>query len=128
MAKIIIEAEVRPTEELEKVKNAIENLYEGELQVEQAPNGWLVIRGVSSDMKSLRRFRDKVKINGIEPAVRNYLLKNKRNNETSLMLHKQAAYVGKISLIDSPKESPLGPIVIVIEGEDVDRVIDYLTG
>ncbi|MGC9011789.1 RNA-binding domain-containing protein [Thermogladius sp.] len=127
MPRVTVEAEVRPTESVEKVKKAVQNFFAGDLVVLEVREGWFIVRGVSDSIESLRALRDRARAEGIEPALRSYLVKNRRGNTTSLMLHKQAAYVGRISLIDTPKESPLGPITITIEGDDLDQSIDYLT-
>lgn len=124
---MIVEAEVRPTEVVEKVKKAIENLYDGELAVVEGPNGWKTVKGESHDIRSLDKLRSLAKSLGIEPALKSYLLKNREGNRTRILLHKQAAYMGRISLIDDPRESPMGPISISIASDDLDAVINYLT-
>jgi len=128
MLKITVEAEVRPTEEVEKVKRAVGSFYKGEVVVEEVREGWFVVRGVSNNIEDLKPLRDKARAEGVEPALRGYLLKNMKGDTTSLLLHKQAAYAGRISLIDTPKESPLGPITISIESDDLYEAINYLTG
>jgi hypothetical protein len=57
-------------------------------------------------------------------AARSVMFAGKRENKVRFMLNKQAAFVGKISFTDG--ESPLGPIVVVLEAPDIGRLIDYL--
>ena len=53
-------------------------------------------------------------------------MKGLRGNTIVFKIHKQAAYVGKISFIDDDRESPLGAITFTIETSDPERLIDWL--
>jgi predicted RNA binding protein with dsRBD fold (UPF0201 family) len=44
-----------------------------------------------------------------------------------LLLNRQAAFAGVISLCTTQMESPLGPITMEIESEKPDALIDWLT-
>lgn len=125
-----MEAEVRPTEDLEKVRKAVLSVIKpDEITVEELGMGFRIIRATSSRIESLEPLKNMAKVQQVEPALRSYLLKHRYGNTISILLHKQAAYVGKLSLIDSNRESPLGPIRVEIEGseEELARVVEYLT-
>jgi predicted RNA binding protein with dsRBD fold (UPF0201 family) len=55
------------------------------------------------------------------------MLLNISECSTSLMLNKQAAAAGVIALCGSTEESPLGPIYLTAESEQIATVIDWLT-
>ena len=131
MVLVIVETEVRPTEDIEKVKKALSTIivFNDNIEVEELSGGYRILRVKCSDLKCLKPLRDTIRIQQVEPAVKSYLYKYMEEDKVSIMLHKQAAYVGKISLIDNSKESPLGPIRIDIEGseEEVYNAVQYLT-
>lgn len=130
MVEIVVEAEVRPTEDVEKVKKALSTVVDvSNFVVEEITAGFRVVRIKCSRVECMEPFRNAIKIQQIEPAVRAYLYKYKNNGTLTIMLHKQVAYVGKISLIDNTRESPLGPIRIEVSGteEEIEELIEYLT-
>ena len=43
------------------------------------------------------------------------------------MFNRQAAYAGVLALCGSEAESPLGPIYLRIDSQDLDDVIEWLT-
>jgi len=49
-----------------------------------------------------------------------------RGGSLVFMLHKQALAAGRVSLVDSPSESPLGAVVVRVEHPDPARVVDWL--
>lgn len=127
--EIIVEAHVKPTESVDKVKRALANLvFLENIEIEEIFSGFKLVRIKCQVMDCLEPFRRKIKAQQIGPAVRNYSYKHISNGELTLLLHKQAAFADKISLIDSEKESPLGPIKIEARGtpEELEKLIDYL--
>lgn len=124
--KIKVFAYVKPTEDTDKVRKAIENIYSGELIAIEEDKDMFRIEGFSNDIKSLSKLRDLISTKQIIPATRNYLLRKTRGNTITLILHKQAAFMKNISLIDSDKESPLGAIWIEIEADNVEEVVNWL--
>jgi len=130
MVRITVEAEARPTENVEKVKQAVRNIFVGDIIVQEQGNGYRLVKGISLTIDALKPLRDLARMQQVEPALKSYLYKYLENNTITLLLHKQAAYAGKLSLIDSEKESPLGPIRIIIEGDEgeLSNLIEYLTG
>lgn len=129
MVKIIVEAEVRPTEDAEKVKKAVKNIFAGDIIIQELGNKYRVVKGVSLTIESLKPLKNLAKTQQVEPALKNYLIKYRTTTSITLLLHKQAAYAGKLSLIDSEKESPLGPVKIIIEGDgnELEEVVKYFS-
>ncbi len=130
--RVVVEVEVRPTESEEKVKKAVLSILKpSSINVEEIYDGFKLIRAECNSEECLEPLRDMAKRQQVEPALRNYLNKYKHGNKITLLLHKQAAYVGKLSLIDSESESPLGPIKLEIEcpnEEELEKIVEFLTG
>ncbi len=121
-----VEAEARPTEDIEKVKKAVGNVFSGVLRVEERGNGVIIVRGESSSPTSLIKLHNLLRIYRILDAARKSLLKGLHGDTIVFKLHKQAAYVGKISFVDSDRESPLGAITFYIETRDPEKLVDWL--
>lgn len=121
-----VEAEVRPTEDPEKVVRAVRNLVDVELKVVELPELYRLLVGESSSVDSLRRLHAALRQERILDAARSYMLKNRRGNSLELKLHKQAAYAGHISLVTYDDESPLGPIRVIIASDKINDIIDWL--
>jgi predicted RNA binding protein with dsRBD fold (UPF0201 family) len=132
VVRVVVEVEVRPTESEEKVKKAVFSVIKpSNLRVEGIHGGFKLIKAECGSIECLKPLREMALKQQVEPALRSYLNKYRRGTRITLLLHKQAAYAEKLSLVDSERESPLGPIKLEIEcasGEEVERVIEYLTG
>ncbi len=127
MLKIKVETIIKPTEDPVKVRKAVENVFTGEILVTNIGDGYKKVEGFSTSLESLSALYNLIRIEQIIPAARSYLLKGTRGNTIRFMIHKQAAYMRKISFVDSDRESPLGAIKFTIESQDPMRIIDWLT-
>ena len=127
MLKIKVETIIKPTEDPVKVRKAVENVFTGEILVTNIGDGYKKVEGFSTRLESLSALYNLIRIEQIIPAARSYLLKGIRGNTIRFMIHKQAAYMRKISFVDSDRESPLGAIKFTIESQDPMRIIDWLT-
>ena len=64
----------------------------------------------------------------IRDAVRSHLrMCTTEDGRLVFHLNKQVAYAGHVSLCDPEGESPLGPITVEIEDENVHELINWLT-
>ena len=126
--EIVAEVEVRPTEDEDKVLRALLNVFEPE-KIEKVSLGEkVVIRATASSLASLQRLHRLLRAQEILEAARSYMLKSVKGDTVTILLHKQAAYEGKISLLSWDSESPLGPIKITITFRpNVRDVIDWLS-
>jgi len=127
MTRVVVEVEVRPSEDKDKVLQAMLNFFDFERISEEKVGISLVIIGESSTLRSLMRFHRALRDEKILDSARKYLYKGINGNSISFMLNKQAAAVRRISFVDSENESPLGPIKVRIEYKDPQTVIDWLT-
>jgi len=130
--EIKILVDVKPTEDREKVLNAIKKIFGLDVSffkvLEQNESEYLEYN--TSDISSLDRFKLKIRERNIQAHVRRQLERNLIGNRTTIYLNKQVAAVGKVSLCDNPYECPLGAIQLEIYADtltELDRVISWLT-
>lgn len=125
--RVYAEVELRPTEDEDKVLRALLNVFEPQSIEKVDMKDYVLIRGYSDSLLSLQRLHRALRQQEILEATRAYLLKNVRGNSFTMLLHKQAAYEGKVSLLTWEQESPLGPIKITVTYDgNVRDVIDWL--
>lgn len=124
--KVYVEAEVRFTEDIQKVKNAINNVFSGAISTIYQDNGKRFIKG-EGDRKSLYKFQVLLKKDQIRVAARKHLISRLVGNRIIFYLNKQVAFVEHISFCESEQESPLGPIKFEIHTTDPLKVVDWLT-
>ena len=123
--KIRVIVEVYPTEEEERVLQAIKNvvsynnLEQKKVTVLGNNTKRIIFEGL---LISLSKLKTKIAIKRIQEHVRNFLLKNTTQNSSYLFLNKQAAYAGNVALCETRNESPLGPITIELIAEDSDEL------
>ena len=119
----MVRARIYPTESEEKVKAAIENLFPNlrfEV-VEQGEERYLVARGEGT--ACLERLHQRLREQRILDAARTVMLSSLQESRVSFKLNKQAAFAGYVNFSE---ESPLGAIEVVMEGDDVGEVVEWL--
>lgn len=122
---IVVEAQVKYSESKDKVAMAITKLFgtNGELRIEEDR-----VMFLSSSRDSLELLKDQFRDRHVRAAARRLLLAGSEGgNQAVLLLNKQAATVGIAALCDDPRESPLGPIVLRIDSQNIGEVIEWLT-
>ena len=118
MTKILLYADIKPTEDLEKVKQAIRNLFpDAQMDVQ---NTKLV--AISN---TLDRFQELLKRQKIRDSARSLLSKGCGENTIIFKLNKQLAYINKINF--AVVDHPLGEITVHIACDTPHRLIDQLT-
>ena len=124
--RVVVEVEVRPTEDPEKVKAAILNIIDpDEIRWEELGNTKILIAEARS-LRGLTKFHRLLRQQRILDAARAVLRKSITGNSIVLHLHKQALTQGKISLVSGDHESPLGAVRVTIEHPEIRAVIDWL--
>jgi len=123
------EVEVYPTEDLEKVKSAVEKIFSYiSFQIKDSYKSDVkILIFESKDKNSLLKIKEILKQEQIRDAAKRYLLENVEENKVVFYLNKQVAYVGRISFCEPYGESPLGPIKVEIECEDPKELINWIT-
>ena len=118
--------EVHPTEDPRKIEKAVVNIFPL-CQVQHVDEGirkiWVF---TSEELAALERFQFILRQDGIRDAVRKVLLTNIFGQRLKFWLNKQVAFVGHISICEALGESPLGPIQVELECEDMQKLVDWL--
>ncbi|HJU33654.1 MAG TPA: RNA-binding domain-containing protein [Nitrososphaera sp.] len=118
-----VEAIVNPSEDTQKVIDAISNLF-ARCSPEVSYRGRVVGRAVGSD--SLGILYEQVRSRSAMGVLRRMLLDNRAGDSTWFLLNKQAATSGIAAVIEDEQESPLGPLRVRISCEELDTLIDWL--
>ena len=114
---------INPSEDLQKIETAILNIFP---DIEINKNN-MQITGISKKIESLSRIFEIIHNRRITNVYRRTLNQNLSENSTWFYLNRQAAYVDVIALCNEEDESPLGPIEIILDSQQIEQVIDWLT-
>jgi predicted RNA binding protein with dsRBD fold (UPF0201 family) len=121
-----INVEVNLTEDPEKVKRAVENVFGSvEMEIKPERRGSLLtaktkgIDGLTKLYNLLRRER-------IRDAARGVLFDGLGEKSIVFYINKQVAYAGHLSFSKPTAESPLGPIRVQIRCDKPQELIEWL--
>ena len=117
MPRITVRTPCFPTEDREKVRQALLNIFPGS-DIEEGDHEMVAHTG------SGERLREIILESHIRDTARAVMLCALRGNSTAFVLNKQVASVGKVSFLDEPVA--LGGIEVTVEDEDITGTIDYL--
>ncbi|PVX26230.1 MAG: hypothetical protein CW691_02055 [Candidatus Bathyarchaeum sp.] len=124
--QVNIEAQVNPTEEPEKVKHAIENVF-GPVTFKLKPKTWgQLLTAQTTGTEGLTKLSNLIKRAQIITASRKVLRRSATDDSITFYLNKQVAYVGHISFSQQTAESPLGPIKVEIKCDNPRKLIDWI--
>jgi len=115
--KVVVETICKPTEDKDKVKNAMFNIFP-DLRIDDNGNKMI---GTSS---SLDRFKEIIRDCRVRDAARRILLRGREGNKTVFRINKQVAFVGKVCFAE--EKHPLGDITVTIENENIDGIIEEI--
>ena len=121
----VLEASISPSEDPEKVAAAIRTI---------APNaGDVQISGRKASLRSesttgLLYLMEQLRDRHIRTAARRSMVLARQGKTTTILFNRQAAAAGVIALCGNPRESPLGPIVLIVESDELDHLMDWLSG
>ena len=120
--KIQVSCKINLSEDPLKVKSAILNVFP---ELEISLNDQQLI-GKSDDISSLSNISQSIHTKNTKNIYKRILKKNSNENSTWFYLNKQAAFVNIVALCSESDESPLGPIKVVLEGNDIENIIQSL--
>jgi predicted RNA binding protein with dsRBD fold (UPF0201 family) len=125
--KSTIRCIVHPTEEIQRVEKAIENIF-GQITLSTTKfDEFTEIYSSNLSRNSFAILRQMVHDKRILDAARVRLLKNLDEFTTFMYFDKQAAYTGKLRLLDNNHEDPpLGSIEINFEFESESKFEEFL--
>ena len=124
--QIRVEVEVNQTEDLVKVKTAVENMF-GPVDFDAKEKTWgqLLIVHLSGT-QGLTKLSNLLKREQILAAARKVLRSSVDGNLITFYLNKQVAYAGHVSFCQQSHESPLGPITVKIDCDDPKKLVNWL--
>ena len=121
--KIQVSCQINPSEDPSKVKTAVLNIFPDlELSISDE-----LLLGKSNDIGTLSNISESIHTKNTKNTYQRILKKNSDENSTWFYLNKQAAFVSTVALCSESNESPLGPIKVVLEGKDIENIIQSLT-
>jgi len=122
-----VEVEINPTEDLQKVKRAVENIFGAvTFKVESKKWGRLLIAETRGP-EGLTKLYNLLGRERIRAAARKVFLSGMDEKSVTFYLNKQVAYAGHISFSQQTAESPLGPINVQIRCDNPRKLIEWLT-
>jgi len=121
-----VEVEVNPTEDPEKVRKAVENIFgSAEFEVKPQRQGSLLI-AKTKGIDGLTKLNNLLRRERIRAAARGVLFDGLGEKSIVFYLNKQVAYAGHISFSKPVAESPLGPIRVQIRCNNPRELIEWL--
>ncbi|MCQ8905834.1 MAG: hypothetical protein NQU45_08990 [Methanothermobacter sp.] len=120
MDMVKVEAPVRATEDPEKVREAVQNVFP-ELEIDVEGD---TVRG-TGDAGSLRNLQEALEKRRIRLTARKILKKHVRASSTWFYINKQAALMNRVNVLEE-SISALGDILVELESDDIMGLIDWL--
>ena len=120
---IQIFCEINPSEDPEKVKLAVSNIFP-DLTLEITDTD---ITGKSNNIQILSQISKSIHQNNIKKTYLRILKNNSNSDSSWFYLNKQAAFVNTVALCSEANESSLGPIKVILRSNDIEQVIDSIT-
>jgi predicted RNA binding protein with dsRBD fold (UPF0201 family) len=123
---VYVEVRINPTESVDKVKRAIENIFGNiQVKVQSLYKGDLLI-AEARGLESLTKLYNLLRRERIRDAARRVFFEGLDGKTIAFCLNKQVAFAGHISFSKEVAESPLGPIKIRIKCDNPRELIDWL--
>ena len=120
---IQIFCQINPSEDPEKVKLAVNNIFpEMELEVSDTQ-----IVGKTNNFSVLSPISKSIHEKNIKNTYQRILKNNNDGESTWFYLNKQAAFVNSVALCSETNQSSLGPIKVVLRSNDIEQVIESIT-
>ena len=120
--KINAYCEINPSEDPKKIEQSITNIL-GDIDVKINRES---VSASSSNLDSLKKIYESIHSHQSKNAYRRQLNQNLKADSSWFYLNKQAAFANTVALCSEPEESPLGPIKIVLNSQNIEQVIDWL--
>jgi len=120
-----ITVKVNPTEDPEKVKKAVQNIFPASSFEEVSQKKEILLMAKIEGRGGLSKFYSLLRQERILDAARTIMLRGINGNEITFYLNKQVAYVEHISFCEPLGESPLGPIKVEMTCENTRDLIDW---
>ena len=120
---IQIFCEINPSEDPEKVKLAVNNIFP-DLTLEVTDTD---ITGKSNNIQILSQISKSIHENNIKKTYQRILKNNSNSDSSWFYLNKQAAFANTVALCSEVNESSLGPIKVILRSNEIEQVINSIT-
>ena len=120
---IQIFCEINPSEDPEKVKLAVNNIFP-DLTLEMTDTD---ITGKSNNIQILSQISKSIHENNIKKTYQRILKNNSNSDSSWFYLNKQAAFANTVALCSEANESSLGPIKVILHSNEIEQVINSIT-
>ena len=125
--KVVVAVDVHPTEDVDKVKQAVENFFpHASLETKSGGTTSLLI-AMTEGKNGLAHLRTHLRQERIVDAARRIFRRGLQHNSFTFYLNKQVAYANRTSFCEPRGESPLGSIKVVVACNVPRDVITWLT-
>lgn len=117
-----------PTEEKSKLIRVLKNLMNIDENnvIEEDKQEFKILRCSIDGLDGLKNLYEGFRNQRTVQTARKILMDHIRGTVVSFMLHKQALYVKRFHFAHSEDESPMGPVWVTIESDQLERLINYL--
>jgi hypothetical protein len=123
---VLVETEVNPTEDEEKVRAAINNVLGNATIMVKPEQRGSTLFAEAKGQDALTKLRNIMRNDRVRDASRRLLLKATRGNTIKFFLNKQVAFAGHVSFSEETSESPLGSIRFTIETDNPQHLVEWL--
>lgn len=113
---------IYPSENPQKVEQAVSNVLDG-MNFKTNNDS---LNATSKNLESLSKIYEIIHSRKSQKNYRRQLNQNLLGDSTWFYLNKQAAFSNVIALCSGAEESPLGPIKVILNSKNIDRVIEWL--
>ena len=113
---------IYPSENPQKVEQAVSNVLD---RMDFKTNNDS-LNATSKNLESLSKIYEIIHSRKSQKNYRRQLNQNLMGDSTWFYLNKQAAFSNVIALCSEAEESPLGPIKVILNSKNIDRVIEWL--
>lgn len=123
-----MEAKLNPTEDRDKVLRAMHTAltFEDSAVEDVVQESSAFLRVSAEGRQALRKIFTKLREQRTVEAARKLFYRRIKGNSTRGFFHKQGAFQGVLHFSMESGESPLGPIKVEIETENIERVLNWL--
>ena len=120
---IQIFCEINPSEDPEKVRLAVSNVFP-DIELEVSDSN---VVGKTNNIQILSLISKSIHEKNTKNTYQRILKKNNDGDSTWFYLNKQAAFVNTVALCSEANESSLGPIKVILRSNDIQQIIDSIT-
>ncbi len=118
---ISLSAKINPSEDMEKVREALSNI----IPMNYSFDGRM-LKARTQDLEALTNVYEKIRAKRSLGVLRRLLLRGMGDDSSTILLNRQAAYVGSVVFCETEMEGPLGPLTLVVKADKIMNFIDWL--